>query len=106
MPSVEPVLSTDLIQLCHYDGKHTNRKIGNGLACNYTAQPSTSTIQGPKNTGMPASHGDHRDGANLGLVIGLPIGVMGGLAILIWLAIYFVPSVRRRVMRDEGGISL
>ncbi|KAF2440066.1 hypothetical protein P171DRAFT_525084 [Karstenula rhodostoma CBS 690.94] len=99
----EPLIESDVIKVCDGRGRHTNYNKGKGpmYTCDFP------DFEGPWTVPCPAPVVEApKEGStiNLGLAIGLPIGIVGTVVLVI-LGSYLAPKLKS-TFRGEGGIQL
>lgn len=103
MPTREPLTESGVIKVCDRRGRHTKYNEGKGpmYACDFPG------FEGPWLTLCPApvveAPGEDSS-VNLGLAIGLPVGIVGTIVLVI-MGWYLAPKLKRR-FRGEGAIRL
>lgn len=98
MPTRDPVARSGLLRVCDLHGRHVKHDSKKGFYCSFpepTSTPSASATAKPKVDGS---------GTNLGVVVGIPMGLIG-LFLLLGLCVYFAPRLKRKIRR-EGEIRL
>lgn len=106
----EPLAESEVFSVCHMDGRHAKYNPGKSrmYTCDFPPyfeqNPTPCFVTGPTSS-APANRPSHDRPTPLGLVIGLPIGVVVGVLLLGVGFYYLAPWVKRK-MRREGAIQL
>ncbi|KAH7118963.1 hypothetical protein B0J11DRAFT_535734 [Dendryphion nanum] len=100
MRTREPLAKTGLLQACAPDGKNVEYIPGKPLRCLFREPETTPTPMPSSNPSL----GNGREGVNLGLAVGLPVGFLAVVG-LGFLVVAFVPGVKER-LRREGLIRI
>jgi hypothetical protein len=102
-PTRDPLTKSEVIKVCDGRGRHLKYNKGKwpALSCDFPdfEGPWLTPCSGPVNEAP-----EEDSSVNLGLAIGLPIGIVGTI-LLVLLGWYLAPKLKRR-FKGEGAIQL